>query len=182
MSQEERHSFFINNFPLIMRNWEKILTYPVIFNIPIDFSGAFGLGGRYPLGALVMAWKTIPDMVVECSLCHGSVYFIPWGYSDYTEKEFTYVCTGCGKTWLYNGEIEYKKHRIFTDRVDPWCHCEHWAPSNMTFKRAIELLKQSEIDKKDSYEFLGLTEDPATDTGFPDSRPFDDDHLWWNNS
>ena len=182
MSQEESHGFFLDNFSLIMRNWEKFLKYPILFNIPIDFTRAFGFGGLYPLGALVMAWKTIPDMVSECGLCHGSVYFIPWGYSDYIEREFTYHCTSCGKTWRDNGEREYKKHGIFLDRVDHWRNCEHWTPSNMNFKRAIELLKQSEIDKEDSWEFWGRSKDTDNDIGFLDSEPIDVDHLWWNNS
>jgi hypothetical protein len=52
----------------------------------------------------------------------------------------------------------------------------------MNFKRAIELLKQSEIDKEDSWEFWGRSKDTDNDIGFLDSEPIDVDHLWWNNS
>lgn len=174
---DKMHGFFINNFTLIMRNWEKILKYPLLFNIPIDFTGVADFGNSvFPLGVLVMAWKTIPDMVSECPRCHGPLYFLPWGYSDFVEREFTYHCTCCGETQRCCSKSEYKKLRLFHDRVQFWCNGDLWTPSNMTFRRAIELLKLSEIDKGDYCELWGQSED--TDTDFSNIEPIDVDHPW----
>lgn len=144
-----RYELFWNSFPLIMRNWKKILKYPALSNISIDQQSLTGLRG-ITLGALMFAWSA-SFMRCVCPDCQGTAYFIP--FAPYPDCSRCYIfCSSCGKE---NTLYENEDWRImqFRTLLERWKHFCHPAESTILFERALHLLKLSEIYEEDPKEF-----------------------------
>ena len=170
--KERRLRLFWDSFPIIMRNWKKVLKYPILSNISVDPIGIVPRMRGITLGALVFAWRT-SRMRCICPSCHGTAYFVPYVEDllsrhmcataweddehsmDFPEKCLIY-CSTCGKEdHLCEREHnpEYKC-RDFLWRLECWNRCHRPTDSEMIFEHAMHLLKLSEVYKEDPEIFF----------------------------
>ena len=173
---------FWENFPLIMRNRDKILKYPILANIPIDSLKLTYATKGLTLGALVFAWDA-SDMRCVCPHCHGNAFYMPytemkylwspsceydWGESEgendglrYEDTSVFVRCSSCGEENSISGDINKTPRYLYSGflwRMDCWKHCCHHFDSKMSFEHAVHLLMLSEIYKDDPEDFLtGMT-------------------------
>lgn len=176
---------FWENFPLIMRNRDKILKYPILANIPIDSLKLTYATKGLTLGALIFAWGA-SEMRCVCPHCQGNAFYMLytemkylWGPScgnDWGEHEGEYEdlhyedtsvfvrCSSCGEENSVSGvcgDILKTPRNLYSGflwLIACWNHCRHHFDSKMSFEHAVHLLKLSEIYEEDPEDFLtGMT-------------------------
>ena len=144
-----RYELFWDSFPVIMRNWKKILKYPALSNISMDPLWLIGMRG-ITLGALMFAWSA-SFMRCVCPDCQGTAYFIPFAPYPGCSRSFIF-CSFCGKenTLYESADVQITQFRTLLDRWKHFCHPEE---STILFERALHLLKLSEVYEEDLKEF-----------------------------
>ena len=156
--RERRLKLFWDSFPLIMRNWKKILKAPAFSNISMDPIGVVhGIRG-VTLGSLAFAWRA-HCMRTTCPECNEDAYFIPYvehpftmfcslpdDFPDFPEKSHIY-CSACGKeNDLYEYEHDpQSKCCDFRLLLEKWMCCHRPTESGIVFETAVHLLKLGEI-------------------------------------
>lgn len=153
--RERRLGLFWDSFPLIMRNWKTVLRYPLLSGISMDpLCLVYGMKG-VTLGSLVLAWRA-RHMRTVCPKCGGNAHFLPymelpfpgpWSMPEgFPEKTHVY-CSDCGaETHLYDYEYDPEsKCRDFRHMLEKAKRCRLPGESEMTFERAMHLLKLCEI-------------------------------------
>ena len=156
--RERRLKLFWDSFPLIMRNWKKILKNSVLSDISMDAIGVVHGIRDVTLGSLAFAWRT-RCMRTVCPECRGTAYFVPYvehpftmscdpmgDFPDFPEKSRIY-CSACGKeSDLYEYEHDpQSKCRDFRLLLEKWKRCHRPAESGMLFETAMHMLKLDEI-------------------------------------
>lgn len=157
--RDRRLRLFWDSFPLIMRNWKKILKTPVLSNISMDPIGVIYVMRGVTLGSLAFAWRA-RCMRTVCPECHGSAYFIPYvehrftmfcdSQDDFPEKS-RICCSACGtESDLYEYEHDPRtKCYDFRLLLEKWARSHRLVKSGMVFETALHLLKLGEIYGED---------------------------------
>lgn len=153
--RERRLKLFWDSFPLVMRNWKKILRTPGLSGMSMDPVGVVHGTGGVTLGSLVFAWRA-RGMRTVCPECKGTAYFIPYVEHPFTmscdpEDEFPercrVFCSGCGQeSDIYeHGHDPQAKCRDFRLLLEKWKRCHRPAEPGTLFETAMHLLKLDEI-------------------------------------
>ena len=168
--RERRLKLFWDCFPLIMRNWKKILKTPTFSNISMDPIGVVHAVRGVTLGSLAFAWRA-RCMRTVCPECHGTAYFVPYvehpflmssdASDDFPEKSRAY-CSACEKEYdLYEYEHDpQSKCRDFRLLLENWNRCHRPASSGMVFETALHLLKLGEIYGEDIFPLEPSNQQP----------------------
>ena len=175
---KRQRKLFWEKFPLIMRNRDKILKYPILANIPIDSLRLAYATKGWTLGALVFAWGA-SEMRGVCPHCQAIAFYMPytdmddhlfpqcscgWFGCDGERAPFHYEdtsafvrCSSCGAESDVGGDINKTPrslHARFYWLMECWMHCHRQFKSQMTFEHAMHLLMLSEIYEEDPEDFF----------------------------